>query len=300
LLSVSPSPHIKNGVTTQRIMLHVLIALLPATVWGIIMFGGKAAATVAISVVACIFFEWATQKILKRRCTVSDLSAAVTGLLLGMNLPAEVSPLIPVVGAFIAIVVVKQLFGGIGKNFLNPALAARVFLFMSWSGEMASFSAPHGVDVAASVSGDAVAYATPLASLAGTGESGATILDMFIGRIGGSIGAAALITYINFVLQNRLSGELAALKLLIYAIILILVVIFSNAPALKDFRERFNVKALLRRITKPHAKPGTIMDDDAEWNRVESKIKMDEVLSVDFQNSNVYTPDKKKSKKEDE
>jgi len=209
LLSVSPSPHIKNGVTTQRIMLHVLIALLPATVWGIIMFGGKAAATVAISVVACIFFEWATQKILKRRCTVSDLSAAVTGLLLGMNLPAEVSPLIPVVGAFIAIVVVKQLFGGIGKNFLNPALAARVFLFMSWSGEMASFSAPHGVDVAASVSGDAVAYATPLASLAGTGESGATILDMFIGRIGGSI------------------GEVSSLLLLVGAVYLIIMKVIS-------------------------------------------------------------------------
>ena len=209
LLSVSPSPHIKNGVTTQRIMLHVLIALLPATVWGIIMFGGKAAATVAISVVACIFFEWATQKILKRRCTVSDLSAAVTGLLLGMNLPAEVSPLIPVVGAFIAIVVVKQLFGGIGKNFLNPALAARVFLFMSWSGEMASFSAPLGVDVAASVSGDAVAYATPLASLAGTGESGATILDMFIGRIGGSI------------------GEVSSLLLLVGAVYLIIMKVIS-------------------------------------------------------------------------
>lgn len=209
LLSVSPSPHIKNGITTQKIMLHVIIALLPATIWGIIMFGGKAAAVVAISVISCLFFEWATQKILKRKCTVSDLSAVVTGLLLGMNLPSDVSPLIPVVGAFIAIVVVKQLFGGIGKNFLNPALAARVFLFMSWSGEMATFKAPLGVDVAASTSGDAVAYATPLASLAGTGESGASILDMFIGRIGGSI------------------GEVSSLLLLVGAIYLIIMKVIS-------------------------------------------------------------------------
>lgn len=188
LLTVSPSPHIKNGITTQKIMLHVIIALLPATIWGIVMFGGFAAAIVAISVISCVFFEWGTQKILKRKCTVSDLSAVVTGLLLAMNLPADVSPLIPVVGAFVAIVVVKQLFGGIGKNFLNPALAARVFLFMSWSGEMATFKDPLAADVAASASGDAVAYATPLASLASSGESGASILDMFLGRIGGCIG----------------------------------------------------------------------------------------------------------------
>ena len=209
LLAVSPSPHIKKGITTQKIMLHVLIALLPATIWGIIMFGGRAAAVVAISVVSCVFFEWATQKILKHKVTVSDLSAAVTGLLLAMNLPASVPPLIPVVGAFVAIVVVKQLFGGIGKNFLNPALAARVFLFLSWSDKMAAFDAPLGVDVTASVSGDAVAYATPLASLAGTGESGASILDMFIGRVGGSL------------------GEVSALLLLVGAVYLIAMKVIS-------------------------------------------------------------------------
>ena len=118
-----------------------------------------------------------------------------------------------------------------------------------------------------------------------------------MGSIGGSIAAATLITYVNFVLQNHLSGGLAALKLLIYAIILILIVIFSNAPALKPIRERFNLKAFVRRFTKSHTKPHNIMDDDAEWNRVETKIKMDELLSVDFQQKNTYTPDKK-SKKE--
>lgn len=117
-----------------------------------------------------------------------------------------------------------------------------------------------------------------------------------MGNIGGSIAAAALITYVNFFLQDQLTGSLAALKLLIYAIILILVVVFSNAPALKPFRERFNLKALVRKFTKAHKKPGHIVDDEAEWNRVETKIRMDELLSVDFQNSNAYTPDKKSNK----
>ena len=210
LLTVSPSPHIKNGITTQKIMLHVIIALLPATIWGIIAFGGRAAAVVAISVVACVFFEWATQKILKRKITISDLSAVVTGLLLGMNLPSDVSPLIPVVGAFIAIVIVKQIFGGIGKNFLNPALAARVFLFMSWSSEMATFKAPFAAKAVADASSDAVAYATPLASLASDAHSAnATILDMFLGRIGGSI------------------GEVSSLLLLIGAVYLMIMKVIS-------------------------------------------------------------------------
>ena len=113
-----------------------------------------------------------------------------------------------------------------------------------------------------------------------------------MGSINGSIIAATLITYINFILQNELSGELAALKLLIYAIILIIVVIFSNAPALKPFREKFNVKALLHLITKAHKKPENIKDDDAEWNRIETKIQMDELLSIDVQNGKAYTPDK--------
>ena len=113
-----------------------------------------------------------------------------------------------------------------------------------------------------------------------------------MGSIGGSIFAATLITYINFILQDKLSGGLAALKLLIYALILIAIVIFSNAPALKPLRERFNLKALVRKFTNFHKKPGHIADDEAEWNRVETKIKMDELLSVDMQNSKAYTPDK--------
>lgn len=113
-----------------------------------------------------------------------------------------------------------------------------------------------------------------------------------MGSISGSIVAATLITYINFILQDQLSGGLAALKLLVYAIILIVIVIFSNAPALKPLRERFNIKALMRKLSKRHKKPEHVADDEAEWNRVETKIKMDELLSVDIPNNKTYTPDK--------
>ena len=180
LLTVEPSPHIKSGVTTRRIMLDVIIALLPACIFGIYQFGANAALLLAIGVVSSVIFEWAIEKILKRKNTIGDLSAVVTGLLVSMNLPSSVPFWIPIVGAFVAIVVVKQLFGGIGKNFLNPALVARVFLFLSWSDKMASFPAPRGVDT--------VAYATPLASLTESGETGETVLDLFLGKTGGCIG----------------------------------------------------------------------------------------------------------------
>lgn len=115
-----------------------------------------------------------------------------------------------------------------------------------------------------------------------------------MGSINGSIIAAAFITYINFVLQNQLSGELAALKLLIYAIILIIFVIINNAPALKPFKEKFNLKALINWLTRSHRKPEKINGDDAQWNRIETKIQMDELLSVDVQSNKAYISDKPK------
>lgn len=180
LLSVAPSPHIKSGVTTTSIMLDVIIAMVPASAWGIYQFGWKAAMLLAVAVISAIFFEWGIEKVLHRRNTVKDLSAIVTGMLIAMNLPATAPFWLPIVGSFVAIVVVKQLFGGIGKNFLNPALAARVFLFLSWSDKMSSFPAPHGADIEA--------YATPLASLAESGTTGVSTLDLFLGNHGGCIG----------------------------------------------------------------------------------------------------------------
>ncbi len=180
LLTVSPSPHIKSGVTTGKIMRDVIIALAPACLWGIYQFGARAALLLVIGVLSSVFFEWGCEKLLHRKNSIHDLSAIVTGLLISMNLPSSVPYWLPVVGSFVAIVIVKQLFGGIGKNFLNPALAARVFLFLSWSDKMAAFPAPLGVD--------AVSYATPLASLAESGVAGATPLQMFLGQTGGCIG----------------------------------------------------------------------------------------------------------------
>lgn len=189
-LTVSPSPHIKSPETTATIMLDVLIALLPAYIWGVYVFGIRALAIGVISIAACIGFEAAAQFILHRPITIKDLSAAVTGLLLAMNLPATVPLWMPVVGAFFAIVIVKQLFGGIGKNFVNPALAARVFLF-SWASEMTTFSQPGQKisSLAAELnSADIIAGATPLAALKAGQLPDANLFDMLIGNIGGCIG----------------------------------------------------------------------------------------------------------------
>ena len=121
-----------------------------------------------------------------------------------------------------------------------------------------------------------------------------------MGSINGSIIAATLITYINFVLQNELSGDLAALKLLIYALILIIAVLFNNAPALRPLREKLNLRNLAEKLSKRSRRPENIRDDDAAWNRIDTKIKMDEILSVELQPNGAFEPDRKKKKKEEE
>ncbi|MBQ4354539.1 MAG: RnfABCDGE type electron transport complex subunit D [Clostridia bacterium] len=189
-LTVSSSPHIKSPETTTTVMLDVIIALLPAFIWGIYVFGLRALVIGVICVGACIGFEAAAQFVLHRPITIGDLSAAVTGLLLAMNLPVTVPLWMPVVGAFFAIVIVKQLFGGIGKNFVNPALAARVFLF-SWAGEMTTFQLPGKTISSLAVTlqdADIVAGATPLASLKMGTLPDINLFDMLIGNIGGCIG----------------------------------------------------------------------------------------------------------------
>lgn len=190
LLTVSPSPHLKSPETTTTIMLDVLIALLPAFIWGVYVFGLRALLIGVLSVAACVAFEAASQFVLQRPITIADLSAAVTGLLLAMNLPVTVPLWMPVIGAFFAIVVVKQLFGGIGKNFVNPALSARVFLF-SWASEMSTFSQPGNTisSLAVELEGaDIVASATPLAALKAGQLPSANLFDMLIGNVGGCIG----------------------------------------------------------------------------------------------------------------
>ena len=174
-LTVSVSPHLHDGITTQTIMRDVLIALAPAVIASVVFFGARALLVEAVCVAVAILCEWAFEKICKRPVTVSDLSAAVTGLLLALNLPSGIPLWQAAFGAFVAIVLVKQMFGGIGYNFANPAITARVIMLVAFSGTMTSFV-------------DAVSSATPLAILkAGEGEL-PTLLEMFLGARGGSLG----------------------------------------------------------------------------------------------------------------
>lgn len=181
-LVVSHAPHIAGKETVSGIMLHVVIALLPSLLAGCLVFGLRALWVTLISVLSCVIFEGLWQKILKKPVTVSDGSAAVTGMLLAFNLPAQIPLWMPVVGSFFAIIIVKQFFGGLGHNFMNPALGARAFLLASWSLAMTTWPAP--IHTAA----DAVSTATPLAAYAAGAENLPSYLDLFLGNIGGCIG----------------------------------------------------------------------------------------------------------------
>ncbi|MCD8157405.1 MAG: RnfABCDGE type electron transport complex subunit D [Clostridiales bacterium] len=197
-LVVSSTPHIRSNESVQRIMLDVIIALTPACVAGIILHNHSVNAliTVIISIAACVLFEGGFQKLTKQTVTISDLSAVVTGLLLAMNLP-ETSPFwMPIVGAFFAIIVAKQVFGGLGQNFINPALAGRAFLLAAYPTKMtgsSGFTAPKFGAVA-----DAATYATPLTALkeGGTAVTSSDILNGFLGNVGGTIGETCAVLLI--------------------------------------------------------------------------------------------------------
>ena len=178
-MKVSSNPHIRTKDTTGRIMLTVLIALLPASLFGIWHFGWKAAMIILISIASAVASEYIFEKICKKKVTVMDLSAAVTGLLLALNLPVSVPWWIPAIGSAFAILVVKMLFGGLGQNFMNPALAGRCFLLISFTSIMTDFSY------------DGISGATPLAALK-AGEEVA-VLEMVTGLTAGTIGETSVI-----------------------------------------------------------------------------------------------------------
>lgn len=186
VLTLSSSPHVHGSNRTWKLMLDVILALIPALVWSVIAFGFRALTLTAVSVAACVFFEWGYRKLMKLDNTVSDLSSVVTGMLLAFVCPVTLPYWIIIVGDFFAIIIVKQLFGGIGKNFINPALGARAFLF-SWASLMTHWL-PFGTNAAVFSATDAVTTATPLDAMH-TGElSGFSLLDMFLGKTGGAIG----------------------------------------------------------------------------------------------------------------
>ncbi len=179
-LIVTAAPHITSGDSTQKIMGRVCLALCPALVASVIVFGINALILTAVTVAACVFFEWAYCKLMGREIPVADLSAVVTGMLLAFNMPATLPWWMAIVGAFIAIVIIKQLFGGLGYNFANPAIVGRIALAVGFASRMANYPKPvNGID--------ALASATPLAvekGVLGAGE----YVTLLLGNHGGVLG----------------------------------------------------------------------------------------------------------------
>ena len=192
-LIATSNPHIRGSETTRSIMLDVIIAMLPALAFAIFNFGVRALTLTAVSVVACVFWEWLYRKVMHKPQSISDLSCVVTGMLLAFVCPVQMPYWMIVIGDFFAIIVVKQLFGGIGKNFLNPALAGRAVLLASYAGTMTSWVDP-AVNKAAIIgsNADIVTAATPLAVMK-TGSFADllgtySVSQMFVGQIPGSLG----------------------------------------------------------------------------------------------------------------
>ena len=199
-LTISSSPHVHSPQTTTTIMRDVLIALIPAMLGSIYFFGFRPLLVTLISMAACVFFEWGWCRVLKKPSRIYDLSAMVTGALLAFVCPPTIPYWCVILGDFFAIIVVKQLFGGIGKNFLNPALAGRAFMF-SWPVFMSTW-VKVGFSNAAPIFGgaDIVTSATPLAAMHQGMMPEASPLDLFLGNVGGCIGeTSALLLLIGFV-----------------------------------------------------------------------------------------------------
>ncbi len=178
-IKVSASPHVRSQMSTSRIMFFVIISLLPATLYGIIQFGFNSALLVAVCIASCVVCELVYVKLMRLPVTIGDLSAVVTGLLLALNLPPTAPWWMGVIGSIFAIIVVKMLFGGLGQNFMNPALAARCFLVICFTARMTDFVY------------DGVTGATPLANI--RDGNPVDLMDMFIGRIPGTIGEVSTV-----------------------------------------------------------------------------------------------------------
>ena len=185
-LTVSPSPHIKDKVTTSSLMLNVIIALVPAAVASVVIFGISSLILIATCVITCVAGEYLFNVVCKKPQTIGDLSAVVTGILLAFNLPAGLPVWMSLVGAFIAIVIIKQLFGGLGSNFANPAIVGRIAMALGFTGAMTSYTYPeNGID--------ALASATPLA-VEETAQNAGSYVTLLLGNHGGVLGETCAIT----------------------------------------------------------------------------------------------------------
>lgn len=214
---VSMSPHIHEKEGISGIMLDVIIALLPAAFAGIYYFGYRAAMVILTAVTACVIFEYLYTRLMKKKNSVRDLSAVVTGILIGLNMPSTVPLWMVVVGSAFAIVIVKQLYGGIGKNFMNPALAARCFMLIAWAGAMTKFAVPFE-------GADAISSATPLSVMKGTSEGTVPALrDAFWGAVPGSIGEtsvfAILIGFVYLLARRVISWKIPVTYILTFGVL---------------------------------------------------------------------------------
>lgn len=225
-LTVSSSPHIRASHSTSSIMRDVAIALIPALIAGVIFFGIYAAIITIICVITCVATEAIVQKLLHREITIKDFSAVVTGILLAFNLPITAPWWLAVIGSVFAIAVVKQCFGGIGQNFINPALAARAVLVASWPTRMtsAAFKWPSGVDAAT--------QATPLALVkSGVTEGLPSYMDLFLGNVAGCIGEvsvlALLLGGLYLIIRNVISWKIPVIYI---ATVGIFALVFGQDP----------------------------------------------------------------------
>ena len=203
-LRISTAPHMHNPLTTQRLMQFVFIALLPTAAWGVYAFGLKALLVLVLSMASAVLSEFLWQKIAKQPVRINDFSALVTGLILGLNLPATAPWWMVIIGSAFAVIIVKQLFGGLGDNFLNPAMAARAVLLASWPVHMTSSAFVNPTFFKAGV--DAVSAATPLST------KSATLMELFLGQIPGTIGevskAAILLGFLFLLVTGTVSWRI--------------------------------------------------------------------------------------------
>lgn len=222
---MSSSPHLHTNVTTQKIMTDVTIALLPAAIAGVFFFGIYSALVMAASIAAAVISEWLFNIIMKKKNTTHDMSAVVTGLLIGLNMPPRIPIWMVVTGSAFAIIIVKQMFGGLGKNFVNPALAARCFMLIAWTGAMTTFYEPLT---------DAVSSATPLAIMKDSLPSpvvsvgvGSVQLSPFMqcflgfkaGTIGEVSGIALIIGFIYLLIKRVVSIKIPAAYIISFAVL---------------------------------------------------------------------------------
>lgn len=208
LLNVSSSPHARNNVLTQNLMGDVVIAMIPAAVFGVYQFGLKALLIILVTVASCVLSEYVYESLMGKPITIMDGSALVTGMILALNMPPEIPLWIPFLGGIFAIIVVKQLYGGLGQNFMNPALAARCFLLISFASQMSAFTL------------DGVSGATPLAVMKNGGS--VDLAAMFIGKIPGTIGEvstiALLIGAAYLLIKKVISIRIPAAYLITFAV----------------------------------------------------------------------------------